>query len=40
LNSRLGCQCVIEKPGEYVAEIPAWNKNYVQEGKPVAAVKK
>ena len=40
LNSRLGCQCVIEKPGEYVAEIPAWNKNYVQEGKPVATVKK
>ena len=40
LNSRLGCQCVIEKPGEYVAEIPAWNKNYVQEGKPVSAVKK
>jgi 2Fe-2S ferredoxin len=40
LNSRLGCQCVIEKPGEYVAEIPAWNKNYVQEGKSVAAVKK
>lgn len=39
LNSRLGCQCVIEKPGTYVAEIPAWNKNYVQEGKP-AAVKK
>jgi len=39
LNSRLGCQCVIEKPGTYVAEIPAWNKNYVQEGKP-AAIKK
>ena len=36
LNSRLGCQCVIEKPGTYVAEIPAWNKNYVQEGKPAA----
>jgi len=39
LNSRLGCQCVIEKPGDYVVEIPAWNKNYVQEGKP-AAIKK
>ena len=39
LNSRLGCQCVIEKPGTYVAEIPAWNKNYVQEGKPVAVKK-
>jgi len=39
LNSRLGCQCVIEKPGTYVAEIPSWNKNYVQEGKP-ATVKK
>ena len=39
LNSRLGCQCVIEKPGTYVAEIPSWNKNYVQEGKPVTAKK-
>jgi 2Fe-2S ferredoxin len=39
LNSRLGCQCVIEKPGTYVAEIPSWNKNYVQEGKPVPGVK-
>jgi 2Fe-2S ferredoxin len=39
LNSRLGCQCVIEKPGDYVVEIPAWNKNYVQEGKPAAGVK-
>ena len=35
LNSRLGCQAVIEKPGTYVVEIPSWNKNYVQEGKPV-----
>ncbi len=35
LNSRLGCQAVIEGPGTYVVEIPAWNKNYVQEGKPV-----
>ncbi|HXZ79447.1 MAG TPA: 2Fe-2S iron-sulfur cluster-binding protein [Terriglobales bacterium] len=32
LNSRLGCQCVIEKPGEIVVEIPAWNRNYVSEG--------
>ena len=40
LNSRLGCQCVIERPGEYVVEIPSWNKNYVQEGKPAAGVKK
>ncbi|MFC6646076.1 2Fe-2S iron-sulfur cluster-binding protein [Granulicella cerasi] len=39
LNSRLGCQCVIEKPGDYVVEIPSWNKNYVQEGKPAAGVK-
>ena len=36
LNSRLGCQSVIERPGTYVVEIPGWNKNYVQEGKPVA----
>ena len=34
LNSRLGCQAVILKPGTYVVEIPAWNINYVQEGKP------
>lgn len=34
LNSRLGCQAVIERPGAYVVEIPKWNRNYVQEGKP------
>ena len=32
LHSRLGCQVVIEKPGEVVLEIPAWNRNYVSEG--------
>ena len=32
LNSRLGCQARIEKPGEVVVEIPAWNRNYVSEG--------
>ena len=37
LNSRLGCQAVIEKPGTYVVEIPKWNRNYVQEGKPAGA---
>ena len=31
LNSRLGCQAVIEKPGEIVVQIPAWNRNYVSE---------
>jgi 2Fe-2S ferredoxin len=31
LSSRLGCQAVIEKPGEVVVEIPAWNRNYVSE---------
>lgn len=31
LNSRLGCQTVIEKPGEIVIEIPTWNRNYVSE---------
>ncbi len=31
LNSRLGCQSVIEKPGDIVVEIPAWNRNYVSE---------
>jgi 2Fe-2S ferredoxin len=30
---------VIEKPGNYVVEIPAWNKNYVQEGKPATGGK-
>ena len=32
LHSRLGCQAVIEKPGEIVIEIPEWNRNYVSEG--------
>jgi 2Fe-2S ferredoxin len=40
LNSRLGCQCVIEKPGDYLVEIPSWNKNYVQEGKPATVPQK
>ena len=31
LDSRLGCQAVVEKPGEIVVEIPAWNRNYVSE---------
>jgi 2Fe-2S ferredoxin len=31
LNSRLGCQAVITKPGKIVVEIPAWNRNYVSE---------
>ncbi len=33
LNSRLGCQAVIEKPGEVVVEIPSWNRNYVSEAR-------
>ena len=32
LNSRLGCQCVITKPGEIVVNVPEWNRNYVSEG--------
>ena len=32
LNSRLGCQVIITKPGKVVVEIPAWNRNYVSEG--------
>jgi 2Fe-2S ferredoxin len=36
LNSRLGCQATITRPGEYVVEIPKWNRNYVTEGKPAA----
>jgi len=31
LNSRLGCQAQIVKPGKVVVEIPAWNRNYVSE---------
>src|SRR5438105_15460516 len=31
LNSRLGCQTVITKPGMVVVEIPAWSRNYVSE---------
>ena len=31
LDSRLGCQAVIEKPGEIVVEVPTWNRNYVSE---------
>lgn len=38
INSRLGCQSVIQQPGTYVVEIPAWNRNYVQEGKPAAVL--
>jgi 2Fe-2S ferredoxin len=38
LNSRLGCQAVITRPGEYVVEIPSWNRNYVTEGKPPTLV--
>lgn len=33
LNSRLGCQAQITKPGKIVVEVPAWNRNYVSEGK-------
>lgn len=36
LNSRLGCQTVITGPGNYVVEIPKWNRNYVSEGKPLS----
>ena len=36
LNSRLGCQSVITRPGDYVVEIPKWNRNYTSEGKPLA----
>ncbi len=35
LNSRLGCQAIITKPGAYTVEIPNWNRNYVSEGKPL-----
>jgi 2Fe-2S ferredoxin len=31
LNSRLGCQVQITKPGKVVVEIPTWNRNYISE---------
>jgi len=31
LNSRLGCQAQIIRPGKVVVETPAWNRNYVSE---------
>jgi 2Fe-2S ferredoxin len=34
LNSRLACQAVITRPGDYVVEIPKWNRNYISEGTP------
>ena len=37
LTSRLGCQAVITRPGDYVVEIPKWNRNYVSEGKPLTS---
>jgi 2Fe-2S ferredoxin len=30
-NSRLSCQCIIEKEGEIVVRVPAWNRNAVKE---------
>jgi 2Fe-2S ferredoxin len=30
-NSRLSCQCVIEKTGTIVVRVPAWNRNAVKE---------
>ena len=43
LDSRLGCQAVVVKPGELVVEIPAWSRNYVSErgeSAPVSTGKK
>jgi ferredoxin, 2Fe-2S len=30
-NSRLSCQCVIEKPGVIQVRVPSWNRNAVKE---------
>ena len=30
-NSRLSCQCVIEREGPIVVRVPAWNRNAVKE---------
>ncbi len=40
LNSRLGCQAIITRPGSYMVEIPNWNRNYVSEGKPLTLAEK
>ncbi len=40
LHSRLACQAVVEKEGEIVVEIPAWNRNYVSESGVSVAGKK
>jgi len=31
LNSRLSCQCIVEKEGKIVIKVPAWNRNAVKE---------
>lgn len=31
-NSRLSCQCVIEKNESIVVRVPSWNRNAVKEG--------
>ncbi|MCS6883926.1 MAG: 2Fe-2S iron-sulfur cluster-binding protein [Acidobacteriota bacterium] len=33
LQSRLGCQALIQQPGNLVVEIPSWNRNYAREGE-------
>ena len=30
-NSRLSCQCIIEREGPIVIRVPAWNRNAVKE---------
>jgi 2Fe-2S ferredoxin len=30
-NSRLSCQCIVEREGEIVVRVPAWNRNAVKE---------
>jgi 2Fe-2S ferredoxin len=30
-NSRLSCQCVIQREGAIVVRVPAWNRNAVKE---------
>jgi len=31
MNSRLSCQCIVEKEGTMVIRVPAWNRNAVKE---------
>jgi hypothetical protein len=31
MNSRLSCQCVVEREGTLQVRVPSWNRNAVKE---------